>query len=254
MATRSIVPRGNEEGSLGRSDRKWKEVHAANLYGLGVIPIGSIVAFLPGYFTGNSNNNYTHVILDGVTMNTESNVNTWLQTYGFAVCNGADPVASGLIAAGESPIFDTTGKYLPKLNDDRFIQGSFTSIGSIGGDNILHAHYHTAIENLNVTINVSGKHTHNTNYTGKHEHGYREGGHWHDGSWVDGDGSADVLHKWQNTAPAGGHSHTTNTTGDHTHVAQVSGHIGNSSGISGDIDHHTNRPKYISVFYIMRIK
>jgi hypothetical protein len=92
----------------------------------GAAPVGSIVAYSPGYFTDGSNGGYTRVL---GSANTVAAVNTLLNASFWYVCDGAALSLSG------SPIWSAASRYLPNLTDDRFIQGD-TAAGSIGGGNV----------------------------------------------------------------------------------------------------------------------
>ena len=92
----------------------------------GAAPVGSIVAYSPGYFTNGSNGGYTRVL---GTANTVAAINALLNASFWYACDGAALSLSG------SPIWSAAGRYLPNLTDDRFIQGD-TAAGSIGGGNV----------------------------------------------------------------------------------------------------------------------
>ncbi|HRZ18522.1 MAG TPA: hypothetical protein P5136_00455, partial [Methanofastidiosum sp.] len=78
----------------------------------GAVPIGSVVAYLPGYFINGSNSTYNAVAMTLPT--------------GWKVCDGS------AVNDAESPIWVGAGRYLPNLTDSRFLMGS-SSRGSIGG-------------------------------------------------------------------------------------------------------------------------
>jgi len=87
------------------------------------VPVGAVVAFIGGYFTDGANGGFTDVI-----GNSASAVNTILNATGWYVCNGA------ALNLASSPIFYTSGRYLPNITDSRFIMGG-TAAGVIGGSN-----------------------------------------------------------------------------------------------------------------------
>ena len=78
-----------------------------------LVPIGSIVALLSGYFTGTSNYGYTPVV--------QALPAQWHECDGSVFNNGG-------------VIYNGGGRYLPKLTDSRFLMGS-SSPGGIGGQN-----------------------------------------------------------------------------------------------------------------------
>lgn len=101
-------------------------------------PVGSIVAYNPGYYTGGGNAGFTTV---GPAGNTVAQVNTFLPA-NWRVCNGAALNDSG------STIFNGAGRYLPDLTDDRFLMGD-TLAGGTGGSNT-NSHTHSVTSNVSV--------------------------------------------------------------------------------------------------------
>lgn len=85
-------------------------------------PVGTIVAYNPGFYTNTANAGFTVV---GPAGNTVAQVNTFIPT-NWRVCNGA------ALNDSESPIWVGAGRNLPNLTSDRFLRGS-TTAGSIGG-------------------------------------------------------------------------------------------------------------------------
>jgi len=97
----------------------------------GMAPVGTIIAWIGGYFTNGSNGGYTRVL---GSANTIAGANAYLNTYGWHVCSGA------ALNDANSPIYNGAGRYLPNLTDDRFIMGD-TAAGATGGANY-NAHTH----------------------------------------------------------------------------------------------------------------
>ena len=87
-------------------------------------PVGTIVAWIHGYFGNGSNGSFTPV-----SISLPAN---------WKLCDGSalnDP---------DSPIFNGAGRYLPNLTDDRFLMGDIAAnMGAVGGDNAM-AHTHGA--------------------------------------------------------------------------------------------------------------
>ena len=132
------APSSPEEGCLwydtGNSKLKQYNGSAWEVVGSAtgnLLPAGSIIQYVPGYFADGSNGAYTNV---QPSADTEAAVNTLLNPSGWYVCNGAALNLSG------SPIFDGSGRYLPNLTDDRFVMGD-TAVGTTGGANT-QAHTH----------------------------------------------------------------------------------------------------------------
>lgn len=224
MATRNIVPRATGEGKLGTEAKVWEEIHATEHFGFGTIPVGSVIAWLGGYFSG-INTGYTRTVtVNGINLSSDANVISFLDTYGCVHCDGTAPDDP------DSPIFNDGIKLVPNLTDDRFLMGDASaSVGAIGGDNINYSHYHGR-GTLAATTNTDA-HTH-TVYV------------------VNVAGVGPGLQPTSSGRPYA----TIGTSSDsHSHTVSFSGVIGDTGGVNGDADQE-NRPTYISVHYIMRIK
>jgi len=101
---------------------------------LGSVPVGSIVAWNPGYYLDGLNG--TFVNADFLPLNTVAGANSYLNTKGYYVADGSTPGITG------SLIWNAAGRHLPNLTDDRFLMGT-TLCGSIGGSNVMLDHTHT---------------------------------------------------------------------------------------------------------------
>lgn len=178
-------------------------------------PVGAIIAYVPGYFTDGSNAGFTHQM---VSANTIAAVNTLLNSSGWYVCNGA------ALNDADSGIFNGAGRYLPNLTDDRFFMGD-TVAGGIGGansNNISHVH---STGDHTLTLAEMPKHRHHVTCgfettSGNNPYGVASG--THPGTWTNYQGGSEP------------HNH---------------GNTGSSGSTSLE-----NRPKYLSCFYIMRVK
>jgi len=133
----------------------------------GIFPVGTIIAWIGGYFTNGSNGGYTRVL---GSANTIAAVNALYNSSGWYVCNGA---ALNLSA---SPIFNGPGRYLPNLTDDRFIQGDNAAGGSGGTTTKAHTHdwdialFATGLNSSIITVDdgvdacvPASPHSHNAN-------------------------------------------------------------------------------------------
>jgi len=111
-----------------------------NINSSGTIPIGSIIAWAPGYYTNGANAGYN---TNGGAVSLPDE---------WKICNGA------ALNDGDSPIFNGAGRYLPNLSDSRFLIGA-ASAGSVGGSNTLVEHTHSvagaSVANLNTTGTVT---------------------------------------------------------------------------------------------------
>ena len=183
----------------------------------GFVPVGTIVPWIGGYFGDGSNGSYTHVL---GSSNTVAAINSYLNDYGWYVCNGA------ALNDSDSPIFGGSGRYLPNLTDDRFIMGD-TTCGGTGGDNSM-AHTHgtedTAQTNLYIDEVVKHRHTAVPPAT---------------------------------AGPAGGQGAYGTIEG--TSYTNYTGYAGTSTtvnvkGVTDGASTTENRPAYLSCYYIIRVK
>lgn len=204
-----------------------------------VPPIGSIIAYSPGYFTNGSNAGFTHQM---VSANTVAAVNALLNSSGWYVCDGA------ALNDADSGIFNGAGRYLPNLTDDRFFMGD-TVAGGIGGANSNNiAHTHTTGD-FTLTTSHIPSHRHSVTVTGgDHRHEYFFSG-------VAGDDY--IAQSWNGSGPDA--SYYTSYSGDLTLSGQTGyagdgqAHNHGNTGSSGS-ESLENRPNYLSCFYIMRVK
>ena len=184
------------------------------------VPAGVIVAFIGGYFQDGSNGTFTNVIGDNA-----SAINTLLNASGWYVCNGS------ALNDSESPIWNASGRYLPKIDDERFIQGS-SAAGGVGGSNTT-SHTHDASHghtggNAYLSSSQNGAHTH-----GAGEANVQTGS----GAIVSNDASGTAWYVGS-SGSGSGHSHGVNTKTF-------------STGAPSDTQ---NRPKYLSCHYIVKVK
>lgn len=111
----------------------------------GTVPVGTIVAYNPGYYTNGTNGGFTVV---GPTSNTIAAVNAFLNLSGWFVCDG------DVVTVGSSPIWNGAGRYLPQLNNSRFLMGSTTAGTAAGANTTDISHTHSVTSNVTV-----GNHT-----------------------------------------------------------------------------------------------
>ena len=207
----------------------------------GFVPVGSVLAYVPGYFTSGANAGFT---VQMASANTAAGVNALLNSKGFYVCNGA------ALNDALGVIFNGSGRYLPNLTDDRFLMGD-TVAGGIGGANSSDiSHVHTTGDHaLTEAELASHDHTVTVNSAGSHLHSY-SGATGGSGAISHNDSSGNYRHvsssSTTSTAPAHDHSTTVGTAGSGT--AHNHGDTG-----SGGSTTFENRPTFLSCFYIMRV-
>jgi hypothetical protein len=149
---------------------------------IALTPVGSIVAYHPGYYTAAANSGFTLV---GPATNTVAGVNAFLPA-NWRVCDG-----TALNDAG-SPIWVGANRFLPNLTDSRFTQGS-TTAGGTGGENA-NSHTHSVTSSVTVATQPTftvDSHTHsapahyhalgtgadlNIAASGSHNHGFTTAG------------------------------------------------------------------------------
>jgi hypothetical protein len=117
------------------------DTDAAHRGGYGLVPVGTIVAYNPGYYTNSANAGFAAV---GPAGNTVAQVNAFLNAKGWYVCDGA------AVNNANSPIWNAAGRNLPNLSDQRFLMGS-SSAGGAGGSNANRDISHTHSVTSNVT-------------------------------------------------------------------------------------------------------
>lgn len=205
--------------------------------GIVPVPIGTIVSYLPGYFGTNANGSYVAVSL--------------VLPDGWKICDGS------LCLDSASLIFSSTGRYLPKLTDSRFIMGS-TVIGSgITGGNTNNTY---TILDANLPIHAhTMPHTHTfysgaLSTSGNLSHSHQRLVYWvASGGFVPGA----VYAGYQlPDYPSGGaipsmvHYHALTSPINSTY----SGNSGDGDAAVLKSDPFSILPKYLLATYIMRIK
>jgi hypothetical protein len=225
---------GDAVDKVANSEVTENELALLHAQKFGMVPVGSIIAFINGYFV--ANNSFHNVLCD----NTVSGVNAYLETiYGtgcWRVCDGSE------VNDPESPIYNGTGRLLPTLTDERYLEG-YLGAGYRGGANE-HSHY------------VTGGHYHQISTTG----------HKHDLSMSQERGNMAAM--WAFDPFSWGAASTQMGSlkfGDDQRSVNLerlmtlgSGNLGtintDSSSISTYTNSHDNVPQYLDVFYIIRIK
>jgi hypothetical protein len=190
-------------------------------------PIGSIQSWLGGYFADALNGGFNNVLGDSI-----ATVNGYISDY-WRVCDGSE------LLLDDSPIFNVAGRFLPNLSDDRFVMGS-TGGGVAGGENSQthsvpsHKHFGTT-ENYTAGNDLEG-------------HVHSESNIVSQGLLVaaGGDYGISTLPVAPNTGVSASVDHVHEIT-----VGDLGGVDGNSTMVTGVSE---NRPKFLSVFYIMRVK
>ncbi len=201
-----------------------------------VPPVGSIISWLPGL--------YQNADQTGFNFKSVALPENW------RLCNGS--------AVTDSPLLGTG--YLPRLTDDRFLMG-VTDIGDLGSqagnnDGLTHTH--------NFTNPLVPGHKHGVGSLGTTQNG----SHTH--TWLHGIERDDKGHggSYDEFTLIGGNSYgVLSVEGAHTH--SITGVAGNTAGLNGDNSLQTingsvnvvnenltdaNLPKYLAVYYIMRVK
>jgi hypothetical protein len=93
----------------------------------GFVPVGGILAYNPGYYTNGTNVGFT---VTGPALNTAASINSFLNSSGWYVCDGAAVNVSG------SPIWNAASRFLPKLDDTRFLAGASTAGTQAGANSV----------------------------------------------------------------------------------------------------------------------
>lgn len=210
---------------------------ASNLVDV-LAPVGTIMAYNPGYYTDGLNSGFQVV---GPATNTVAGINAFLPE-NWRVCDGS------ALNNSQSPIWNNTNRYLPNLSNSRFLMGS-TTTGAIGGSssvtlsiNNLPAHSHSIDhDHAAITSGAGSSHSHTINHdhsnvtstgmSANNNHSHRvptnqNGGAALVAQWASGNGSA------------GASSLDTigSTTTAHTHDVDIPG----LAGASGPENAHTH--------------
>jgi len=205
---------------------------------LGSVPVGTVVAWNPGYYLDASNGAFVNA--DFLPLNNIAGANSYLNLRGYFVADGSVPSITG------SLIWNAAGRYLPNLTDDRFLMGS-TSCGGIGGTNLMLDHTHSS------TLSVDA-HTHSID----HDHVSVDSGD------NDNDPSRLIGGQTYGFLEQSGTGLSWYETSLHTHPVDMPSYSGtsgaaSSSSISGTIGSGSassateNRPKYLGTFFIVRV-
>jgi len=112
-----------------------KETHRG---GYGIVPIGGIIGYNPGFYTSPLNTGFTP---SGPNSNSIADMNSWLNEKGWYVCDGA------AVNVSVSPVWNQANRYLPNLSNGRFLRGSTTVGGSAGSETASLSHTHTFTSN-----------------------------------------------------------------------------------------------------------
>ena len=197
----------------------------------GGVPVGTVVAYVPGYFADAANGGF---VVTGPAANTVAAVNALVGPT-WRVADGSeyeDPA---------SPIWSSSGRHLPNCSNSRFMMGS-TTAGGIGGATT-HTHStgdftlttsHIPSHSHTVTVNSGGAHTHTIPVI------TQIGTVYHNRVYSIDGGSATTI----TTGSGGSHSHTASAgnTGD----SQAHNH--GATGSSGHM------PPYLACFYLVRVR
>ena len=206
----------------------------------GIVPVGSIIPFSPGYFDNNANSNFQ---IEGPAGNTIVEINNFLPD-SWRVCDGTAPNDP------ESSIFNAADRFLPNLTDSRFIQGGIAA-GNSGSTNT-----------RTLFATNLPPHTHNMNHG--HSMNFPTDGNINGGglmvSVFDRTGINrsvnDDRRFWENNAINFGN---VNNSSIQLWIADLRPNVNNHSGNTGtgnglNSTPFDNRPLYLSCFYIIRIK
>ncbi len=273
----SDTPASDEFLKYNGSSYEWAAVASAD----NIPPIGSIIAWVGGYFTNGSNGSYTRVL---GSSNDVTGVNGYLSA-NWRVCDGAT------LNDSDSPIFDGAGRYLPNLTDDRFLMGDTTITGQAGSNTMAHTHSVTSNVSVgnhstlslnnhsNLSLNSESSHTHSSgsicalvgantdtgglasklmfkrntaNFTPT-TYVNLTGGGGHDTTT---EGGKFKTRTDGNTGTGSAHTHSFSTNISTHHFSQnITAHnVTNNSVTSGATSNTENRPQYLTCFYIMRVK
>ena len=198
----------------------------------GGVPVGTVVAYVPGYFADAANGGF---VVTGPAANTVAAVNALVGPT-WRVADGSeyeDPA---------SPIWSSSGRHLPNCSNSRFMMGS-TTAGGIGGAT---THTHTTGDHaLTESELASHDHTVSINAGGLHSHTY---------NGATG-GSCAISHNdysgnYRHVSSSG----NTSTQGTHFHTASIGDAGGGAAHNHGATGSSGHMPPYLSCFYLVRVR
>lgn len=241
-----------------------------------LVPVGTIVSYNPGYYTNAINGGFT---LSGPATNDAAGVNAYLPLT-WRVCDGT------ALNDAESPIWNAAGRYLPKLDDSRFLLGS-TASGSAAGNNnktlstgeipnhnhdMFHDHAQASTQGVSANHVHSMAHNHasvvSANASVDHAHQFGGGGAFlgtsggtgnfgnfgSGGSMRYANASSGQTQTHQHNVDLPSYSGNTDTISvDHSHAFNMPSYSGNT-GFTGSGSSFSILPQYLSTIYIIRIK
>ena len=147
--------------------------------------------------------------------NSVAGINTLLNDNGWYVCDGS--AVNDVL----SPIFNAAGRYLPNLTDDRFVMG-VAAAGGVGGSSTM-SHTHTTQPH---TLTIAEMPSHGHSYAARTND---------IGLYVNAGTTYGADYRGRTSGAQGG-------GGAHEH------------GITGAASSNENRPKFLSCFYVMKVK
>lgn len=202
-----------------------------------VVPVGSIIAYNPGYYTNGSNAGFTVI---GPSTNTIAGIKTYLASdaVNWYVCDGTAP--NDVL----SPIWNVAGRFVPNLTGDRFLKGSI-AVGAIGGQSSVTLAT-TNLPSHNHTINHDHAAANTGNQSASHRHSQQNAGGGYNGADVNATNFRSV-----NIGGSGVNSSFQDTS--HTHSFNMPAYSG-SSGNAGSGTSFSIVPVFLNTVYIIRIK
>jgi len=199
------------------------------------LPVGSIVFWMPVGFAGDNNESPTSLINN------------------ISIPPGWEP-ADGSKVEEDGSVY--TGKYLPNLTNDIFLQGSvLADIGLTGGTNDPNHKHNIAHHHVLASLGL--------NAGGNHSHGYLDRYAFDSQAIEEGGGRST---NWGNTDPqkysnySGVHTHNINSmpVGDIASGLEVNStnhlNLGNARKTDDSADFTENRPNYITGIFLIRIR
>jgi len=233
------VPIADAKGIINATDME------TALQEIGPIPIGVVIPWLPGYFNSDQS------AFTGVSITLQA---------GWKECDGT------VLNDANSPIYNGAGRYLPKIDDDRFLMGTNVLSGDLRGgnnDTMAHTHGFTQPTAHGITQPTFTYPNH------KHQimHWVNSTNYWHtyDSEGLDVRMNASSPFGTESPAniawrdPGNDDTYYSKTDGSGscsigTQVALSNNHSGGSVNAVSESRTDKNMPKYLSCKYIQRIK
>lgn len=232
-----------------------------------IVPLDSVLAWVPGYFTDAANTGYTSVKLGSYLELRSQSYRFFGGLYEF--CDGSNCI---------NPKSARSGSSLPDINDEVFLMGDSVDPGTSGGTNKIREHLHSDLVfsgslSFVEAPNRYASHVHSS-YAPEIGMGYLSN-HWYR---TKGFGFLGGCYNYFNEGdPAGGlslntiystysnHNHGymlippryltgSLPTWNHSHASTILGGSIGTGSFSGVLNNSDHKPRFLTCFYLIKVE